>query len=91
MNRVSFGLINRLTLTAEDMAKFIDEDLGLRIRDWPAIRQGAQDGDIYLATEFNHKHKPVPELIVEYTTNTSAKELLGNFEQKVSGTGGKVS
>ncbi|MCJ1423293.1 hypothetical protein MMC29_001175 [Sticta canariensis] len=46
---------------------------------------------ISLATEFDERHKLVAELAVEYTADTSFKELVGDFEQKVSGSGGKVS
>lgn len=59
------------------------------MRIWVRESDKAPSQAIYLATEFNNKHKLVTELAVEYTTNTSMKEFLGAVEQKVAGSGGK--
>ncbi|MCJ1270379.1 hypothetical protein MMC22_010276 [Lobaria immixta] len=62
-NRVKTTLINRPIVLIEDMKEFIDLDLGHAIQIWHEIKTEANNGDTYLATDYNFRQK-VTELSI---------------------------
>lgn len=72
-------LIKRPIVSIEDMKEFINFDLGHAIRTWHEIKTEANNGDIYLATDYNSR-QGVTELAPEDTINTSIEALMEHFE-----------